>query len=122
MARPIPRLEPVTNTVSAMRRLLGCLLEKGVRIGWTVNIQARFGVNTRRFNAAMKDAHALLVVEGMFRLDAQTGASRKRVDIASVVPRTQQKSQLHRPLFNTRAATGPGGDRLRHQLHAHPRG
>src|ERR1700761_1246548 len=124
MARPIPRLEPVTRTVSVMgcslRASDGRLVKKEIRVGWAENAQARISLDTWRLDAAGKRTHAILVMKSALRLDTQGAADREAVDIAFVLTRAQEEAQAYRPLLVERVRAGPGGNALCHQFDTGP--
>ncbi len=53
-------------------------------------------------------------------VDLQLGARWEVLDVALELARAEQEAQLHRFTVLARAATGVGGDALRHQLDADP--
>src|SRR5690349_23246976 len=99
MARPMPRLEPVTRMVSDMGLTRCKGGEEGVAVGWAEDGQAGFGVDAFGVDAAGEHRHAIVVVKTAERLDGQFAARRKRVHIAAVVACAEQEAQAHRAVL-----------------------
>ncbi|MNN51530.1 hypothetical protein D3C81_1661710 [compost metagenome] len=81
---------------------------------WTVDVQARLGVNTRPGQVAFKDTHAVFIFQRPYRLNRKLCANREVFHIALEFARAKQKTQGHRVAAHTGPATGERSDALGH--------
>src|SRR3954465_13014189 len=117
MARPMPRLEPVTRIESVMYGSFGQIAR---RLWRAINIESGGGLNAGGAQRTLEHAHAAVVLQRPSGVNGQLAADRKMLGAAFEFARAQQKSERHRVTLHASLAAGKCGDALCHQLDTDP--
>src|SRR5690606_14500652 len=91
MARPIPRLEPVTRMVSLMG-----FFQVARHFGRAKHVETGLGMDAGAVEMAFEHAHAVVVLQGALGANPQFAAEGKVLDAALVVARAEQEAQFDR--------------------------